>query len=358
MYKKLIILILMTVVVSNCYSQNDLPYVNDLYIATNSIIAHRGAWKKNNYPDNSIASLKEAIRLKCKGSEFDMQLTLDDSVVVFHDIYFKGLNVEKSKYSDLKTTKLANGENLPTLRDYILFAKYTNTTTQLFGEFKTYSLSSERKVVFVSKVLEEVNKLQAQDLIVYSCFDYGLLQQLLEKDARVVTQYLGGNVTPIQLRLDKIAEASYSPSVYFNNLNWIQSAKNNKVKLNVWTVNSAANITWFLKNNFDGIVTDEPELALDFLSTLDQNDFFNLKFNLKVFPNPTSNIIWVQADSLLINNLNLKLINEEGKTMLNKTFPQGSRIVSIDTELLSDGIYFIRITDEEHFKMFKIIVNR
>ena len=40
----------------------------------NQVIAHRGAWKKNKFPENSIASLNEAIRLKCFGSEFDVYI--------------------------------------------------------------------------------------------------------------------------------------------------------------------------------------------------------------------------------------------------------------------------------------------
>jgi len=33
------------------------------------IIAHRGAWKEFNLPENSIASLEKAIELKCDGAK-------------------------------------------------------------------------------------------------------------------------------------------------------------------------------------------------------------------------------------------------------------------------------------------------
>ncbi|HQG57143.1 MAG TPA: glycerophosphodiester phosphodiesterase family protein, partial [Bacteroidales bacterium] len=45
------------------------------------VIAHRGAWKKNGHPQNSIASLRNAIELKVDGSEFDVRITSDDSLV-------------------------------------------------------------------------------------------------------------------------------------------------------------------------------------------------------------------------------------------------------------------------------------
>ncbi|MFT3945823.1 MAG: hypothetical protein QM763_02520 [Agriterribacter sp.] len=37
--------------------------------AKNIVVAHRGAWKKNNLPENSIASLQEAVRIGCTGKD-------------------------------------------------------------------------------------------------------------------------------------------------------------------------------------------------------------------------------------------------------------------------------------------------
>ncbi|MGZ5246916.1 MAG: glycerophosphodiester phosphodiesterase, partial [Flavitalea sp.] len=62
----------------------------------NKVVAHRGAFKKNGLPENSIASLKEAIRLKCTGSEFDVHMSSDDSLVIFHDASINNLNIPKT----------------------------------------------------------------------------------------------------------------------------------------------------------------------------------------------------------------------------------------------------------------------
>ena len=45
------------------------------------IIAHRGAWKEFNLPENSIAALQKAIEIKAYGSEFDVRRTLDGKLV-------------------------------------------------------------------------------------------------------------------------------------------------------------------------------------------------------------------------------------------------------------------------------------
>jgi glycerophosphoryl diester phosphodiesterase len=83
-------------------------------VTKNGIVAHRGAWKKNNLPENSIAALRHAINLKAVGSEFDVVMTVDDSLVINHDPHYNKLIVEETKYADLIKFKLSNGEKLPT----------------------------------------------------------------------------------------------------------------------------------------------------------------------------------------------------------------------------------------------------
>ena len=105
-----------------------------LSFAPNIVVAHRGAWKKNNLPENSIASLQEAIRLGCTGSEFDVHMTADDSLVVNHDAHYAGKIIDKSTYAELLADKLSNGENIPTLREYLLAGmQQTNAGKTVFG---------------------------------------------------------------------------------------------------------------------------------------------------------------------------------------------------------------------------------
>ena len=54
------------------------------------VIAHRGFWETENSAQNSIASLKKAGAIKCYGSEFDIQMTADGVLVVFHDAKVQG----------------------------------------------------------------------------------------------------------------------------------------------------------------------------------------------------------------------------------------------------------------------------
>ena len=52
------------------------------------IIAHRGIHNNLDIPENSIKSFKEAIKQKLP-IEFDVQLTKDNKIIIFHDYNLK-----------------------------------------------------------------------------------------------------------------------------------------------------------------------------------------------------------------------------------------------------------------------------
>jgi glycerophosphoryl diester phosphodiesterase len=234
-----------------------------MVFADNIVVAHRGAWKKNNLPENSIASLKQAIELKCTGAEFDVWMTADDSLVINHDSDFNKLSVEKTNYASLITFKLSNGEKLPTLIEYLLAGLKNNNATRMVCEIKPSGISKERGKAVAEKVVKLVHELNAQDVIVYISFDYDILKKIIAINPKAITQYLEGNKSPDQLKVDGISGADYHFSVFKNHPDWIESAKKNHIALNAWTVNNADDMDWLLANGFDFITTNEPELLFE-----------------------------------------------------------------------------------------------
>jgi glycerophosphoryl diester phosphodiesterase len=232
--------------------------------ADNPVVAHRGAFKKNAFPENSIAALKEAIRLKCTGSEFDVRMSADDTLLINHDEDYNGLDIEKATYSQLAAKKLSNGEQLPTLREYLIAGLEGNTSTQLVLEIKP-SASKERGQRIAEKVLNLVNEVKASKMVTYISFDYDMLKKLEQLDPTVITQYLNGDVSPQQLKADGIDGADYHFSVFKKHPEWILMAKQNRILLNAWTVNEKADMLWLLSEGFHFITTNEPELLFSLL---------------------------------------------------------------------------------------------
>ncbi|MEI6408477.1 MAG: YHYH protein [Bacteroidota bacterium] len=79
---------------------------------------------------------------------------------------------------------------------------------------------------------------------------------------------------------------------------------------------------------------------------------------LKIFPNPSSEYILVQAQDLLRNSLHLSLRNAAGQTVSEQDFYQGSTLCIFETETLYDGAYFLSATDGVETKTFKVLISR
>jgi beta-glucanase (GH16 family)/glycerophosphoryl diester phosphodiesterase len=231
--------------------------------SSNPVIAHRGAFKKNNFPQNSIAALKEAIKLGCYGSEFDVRMTADDSLIINHDPHYQAKEIETTTYAELLQWKLSNGEKLPTLREYILAGLDNNNTTKLICEIKPSGLGVERARHIASKVVALFKEVKATRHVVYISFDYEILKQIIIDNPKANTQYLNGEKSPEQLKADGIKGADYHFSVFKTHPEWIASAKQLGIALNAWTVNDKDDMDWLLANQFDFITTNEPELLFE-----------------------------------------------------------------------------------------------
>lgn len=227
----------------------------------NGVIAHRGAWKKAAVPQNSMASLKQAIRLGCAGSEFDVFMTRDSVLVLNHDPDHKGLKIEETSYADLSVLTLDNGEKLPKLED-ILEEGMKQLRTKLIVEVKPSGLGPERARTIATETVKLVHRMGAQAWVEYISFDYNMLKRIIELDPSAEVAYLRGEVAPEQLRKDKMTGVDYNFAVYKKNPEWIRQAKLNGLTVNAWTVNAEDVMDWLLKEKADYITTDEPELLL------------------------------------------------------------------------------------------------
>lgn len=93
-------------------------------IVTNKIMAHRGIFDNEKVPENSIKSFQNALK-KNIPIEFDVQLTKDNILVVFHDESLKRMtgiskNIQEMTYDEIKNYPLLNTkEKIPTLKEVL-----------------------------------------------------------------------------------------------------------------------------------------------------------------------------------------------------------------------------------------------
>jgi glycerophosphoryl diester phosphodiesterase len=228
------------------------------------VIAHRGAWKNTGVPENSIAALEHAIKLNCWGSEFDVHLSSDSVPFILHDHSIQGIDVEKTTAVQLNQIKLANGEPLPTLESYLLAGK-NQKTTRLILEIKSSSISKERSLALTAKCVEMVHKLNVASITEYIAFDFDVCKKVKELDPSAIVTYLNGDKSPDELVAANLNGMDYHFSVYKKHEDWLAQSKNKKLITNVWTVNDAETMRWFIDRKVDYITTNEPERLIDLL---------------------------------------------------------------------------------------------
>ncbi len=223
------------------------------------IIAHRGAWKSGGLPQNSIESLLQAIKLHADGSEFDVRITADDSLVINHDREYNGFVIEKTPFSELVKFRLSNGEKLPTLREYITAGIKNNNHTKLICELKSPGSENGRNIYMAEKCVQLATELNAKGYISWISFDYEIVKRISELESDAEVFYLNGDISPAELKSSGINGVGYNYKVFLKKPEWIEEARKYGVLLNVWTVNYEEEMEFFIKKCFDYITTDEPE---------------------------------------------------------------------------------------------------
>ncbi|MGE4568413.1 MAG: glycerophosphodiester phosphodiesterase [Bacteroidales bacterium] len=239
----------------------DFVLVHDQF-ATNKTIAHRGAWKAANVPQNSMASLVEAQNLGCAGSEIDLYMTADSLILLNHDATYLGVKVETATAQQLRNKPLPNGEPLPFLHD-ILRQTQTGNTTRLIIENKRSSVSKAHGLACTDRIVEMVQKSGSQGWVEYISFDFDIVRRILFLDPYAKVAYLNGNYTPEFLAKEGITGFDYNLGILRKNPDWIARARELGLTTNVWTVNTPDEMEYFLNQEIDVITTDEPALLLE-----------------------------------------------------------------------------------------------
>ena len=226
------------------------------------IIAHRGAWKEFNLPENSIAALQKAIEIRAFGSEFDVRRTLDGKLVVNHDPTHFGDTIELKTYAALNAKKLSNGEDLPLLQDYFKKGTASNHHTLLICEIKAALLSNTTSQLTASETVELAKQLGIEDKIIYISFDFEVLQTIKTLRPNSIVLYLENNKTLEQIIAAKFNGINFNYAQFLGNPSIAANAKKQHLMLGSWTVNKDEDFNHLLEQGIQYITTNFPERYL------------------------------------------------------------------------------------------------
>lgn len=230
------------------------------------VIAHRGYWDTEGSAQNSLAALKAAQDIDVYGSEFDVQMTSDDELIVVHGHGYQTIeDVRKVPYSEVKPLLIEkNKEVVPLLSDYLdLGAK--DKDVKLILEIKD-NLTPERETAMVEKILAMVEHKGLEEQVEYIAFSLHVCKELVRLKPGVTVAYLMGDITPAQAKEYGFTGIDYNYNTINEHPEWVQQAHDLGLTVNVWTVTSEADIRKAIEQGVDFVTTDAPELALKLIS--------------------------------------------------------------------------------------------
>ena len=231
----------------------------------NHVIAHRGAWKDTGLPQNSLASFKAAAEMGCHGSECDVWLTADDSLVVYHDAKRDGKRIEEMTYEEVISVELSNGEVIPTLREYIMFSK-GYPRTKLIIDLKTHQEPARTVRMFekVHYLVQELGHNEYVEYLIGYLPAYKDFSKLTDRPVAYLGSYRKENpqMNPDSVAAYGLKYLDYHYAHYVAHPEWVGTFKNEGVHLNAWTVNDETLMKDLLDMGFDYLTTDHPGLLL------------------------------------------------------------------------------------------------
>ncbi len=232
-----------------------------------AVVAHRGYWNcdQAGYAKNSLAALRCAQEAGFWGSEFDVNMTSDGVLLVYHDGAVDGKKIEKHPHSTFKYYRLKNGEPIPTIDEYLEQGK-KYPQTMLVYELKKHSCD-EVEDRFVDLTIE---KLRAHGLldpsrVMFISFSFHMCERLAQKLPGFTVQYLTGDKAPAKVKKAGISGIDYNHKILSANKNWVGKAKHLGMSTNTWTVNKEEQMKKMLRKGVHQITTDYPMTATELI---------------------------------------------------------------------------------------------
>jgi glycerophosphoryl diester phosphodiesterase len=236
------------------------------------IIAHRGA--SGLAPENTIAAFNLAVEMGCPMIELDVQMTRDQKLVVIHDSTVNRTTNGRGAVSGFRLEELRRldagswfgvqfrGERIPTLPEVI---QKVGDRCRLNIEVKKDTVHGRRPVEEV--LIEILAGTPARNSSLISSFDYDWLTSVHQWEPRLKLAYLFAYLPwNLRKRMASGILAAIHPHHLVASRRLIQSAHDCGLQVNVWTVDKPGQMLNLACLGVDGMITNNPEVALSFLT--------------------------------------------------------------------------------------------
>ncbi len=285
-----------------------------------SLQGHRGA--RGLLPENTLPSLIKPFEYGMHGIEFDVQLSKDDQVVIYHDLRLKsgitrnssnnwvhksGPAVRSLNLKQLKSYKLGRinkntayglrfrkqtalpDQTIPTLYELVEYLDQRNLNNALLNiEIKHSPIAPDLcpdPVYLAEIIVNEINKLNISKRCIVQSFNWSVIQAVKRMDSALTISCLTtidpvlDTLSPGKKRaslwnagldirdfdncvVDMVAEfgADYWAPNYINLTKpWIKAAHDRNLRVMTWTVNHLPTMIRIMNWRIDAIISDYPD---------------------------------------------------------------------------------------------------
>ena len=228
-----------------------------------AIFAHRGA--SAYAPENTMAAFRSAQSSQADGIELDVHLSADHQIVVIHDDEVSRTTnghgkVHTLTLEELRRLDAGQGEGIPTLLEVL----------ELIGDQMLVNIElkgfSDSAALLPKKVAGLVNDLNLDRTVIYSSFNPMLLVRTRRYSPRAKCGLLldGGLKSAVGL-MTSVFLRPWSLHPHFSSVShkFIQRANRKHQAVITYTVNQAQEMQRLFNLGIQGIITDDPVLAIE-----------------------------------------------------------------------------------------------
>ena len=224
---------------------------------------HRG--DSNNFPENTIASYRSAIKNGLNAIELDVMLTKDNRLVCSHNFDLEcetsGTGfIDKIDYQDLEKVKTGRQlhplkqEAIPLLLD--VSASLPNTVL-LNIEIKTKSTFDIKAAI---KVAQLIKSGKIPQKVIVSSFNPLAVRSVKFISESIPTGFIYSNAKNC-IGVFIARPDCLHPKIELITDKLIKFCRKRNMRINAWTVNNVNSRDWLISKNIDGIITDNPRLV-------------------------------------------------------------------------------------------------
>lgn len=254
---------------------------------------HRGS--RGNFPANTLPAFLHATRAGCHWLEMDVVATADNEVLVSHEPWMdhrtclspegQPLSEAEGRAANIHRMPLAHVQqyrvkgpgpgtaNKPTLAEVVQAVRRQAAAAgkqaprfniEVKSELAWYGTYQPRPGVLVELVHREIAALGIAGHCLVQSFDPAILEEMHRAAPSIPLALLVENKGGVKSELERLSfkPAYCSPAFQLVDAALVDALHNQGIKLLTWTVNEEADMRRMLHLGVDGLITDEPAMAL------------------------------------------------------------------------------------------------